>query len=96
MAVVKALYAAFDVGDMEKIKSLIAPDATWTYYGPEYALPFAGARKGPDGVADFFVKVDDTLTEPGASQREFIASGDQVAVPGTEESTSRRRESTTL
>ncbi|MBR0988033.1 c-type cytochrome [Bradyrhizobium liaoningense] len=87
VAVVKALYAAFDAGDMEKIKSLIAPDATWTYYGPEYALPFAGVRKGPAGVADFFVKVDDTLTDPGAGQREFIASGDQVAVPGTEEST---------
>lgn len=85
--VVKALYAAFDAGDMAKVRRLIAPDATWTYYGPEHAIPFAGTRKGPDGVADFFAKVDATLRDAKAGQRDYIVDGDQVAVPGTEEST---------
>lgn len=85
--VAKALYAAFERGDMATVNALIAPDATWTYHGPPELLPFGGTRRGRDGVADFFRKVDDTLTDARATQREFIVSGDQVAVPGTEEST---------
>lgn len=85
--VAKDLYAAFDRGDMAAVKALIAPDATWTYYGPPSALPFGGVRRGPAGVADFFAKVDETLENPVAGQREFLVDGDTVIVPGFEEST---------
>lgn len=87
LSVVKALYAAFEAGDMKTIHSLIAPDATWTYHGPSYALPFGGIHTGPEGVDQFFAQVDQTLSGATATQREFLVSGDQVAVPGTEEST---------
>ena len=87
LSVVKALYAAFGAGDAKKIHSLIAPDATWTYHGPSYALPFGGVHNGPEGVDQFFVQVEQTLSEATPTQREFLVSGDQVAVPGTEEST---------
>jgi cytochrome c553 len=86
-SVVKALYAAFEAGDTKKIHSLIAPDATWTYHGPTYALPFAGVHTGPAGVDQFFVQVEQTLQDATPTQREFIVTGDEVAVPGTEEST---------
>lgn len=85
-AVVRSLYAAFEKGDQAAIEALIAPDATWTYYGPA-ELPFAGTRRGPAGVADFFAKVEETLSNPVPGQRDFIVTGSMVAVPGTEEST---------
>jgi cytochrome c553 len=85
--VVEKLYRAFDSGDLATVIGLIADDATWTYYGPEYVLPFAGTFHGPRGVAEFFRIVDETLTDPRAGQREFLVSGNQVVVPGWEEST---------
>lgn len=88
--VVRELYEAFAKGDINAVEKLIAPDATWTYYGPSNKLPFGGTRRGPEGVADFFAKVDETLANPVATQRAFIVSGNMVAVPGTEESTVRR------
>ncbi|WP_157217961.1 nuclear transport factor 2 family protein [Flavisphingomonas formosensis] len=87
--IVHELYEAFERGDMTALERLIAPDATWTYYGPAGQLPFGGTRYGPAGVADFFAKVDETLEHPVATQFDYIVSGDRVAVPGTEESTVR-------
>lgn len=87
--VVRELYAAFEHGDMAALERLIAPDATWTYYGPADKLPFGGTRRGPAGVADFFAKVGETLENPVATQFGYIVTGEMVAVPGTEESTVR-------
>jgi cytochrome c553 len=87
--VVMQLYAAFDRGDMPAVLGLIGADATWTYYGPDYSLPFAGVFHGPAGVARFFEIVDETLTDVTAGQREYLVAGDQVTVPGWEESTVR-------
>nr|WP_047166351.1 nuclear transport factor 2 family protein [Sphingomonas sp. Y57] len=88
-AVVRELYEAFERGDLAALERLIAPDATWTYYGPADKLPFGGTRHGPAGVADFFAKVGETLENPVATQFDYIVTGDRVAVPGTEESTVR-------
>lgn len=87
--VVHELYEAFERGDMAALERLIAPDASWTYYGPASKLPFGGTRYGPAGVADFFAKVGETLENPVAIQFDYIVTGDTVAVPGTEESTVR-------
>ena len=87
--VVERLYAAFNSGDIPSIRKLIAPDATWIQYGPKEILPFAGMRRGPDGVMSFFADVDRALENPRPGVREFIVAGDKVAVPGTEESTVR-------
>jgi cytochrome c553 len=85
-AVVQSLYAAFNAGDLEAAKALIADDAIWTYHGPDYIVPFAGVFHGPQGVGEFVRIVEETLAQPRAGQREFLVSGDQVAVPGWEES----------
>jgi uncharacterized protein len=87
LATVKALYAAFEKNDLAAIRQLVAPEATWTYYGPEGILPFVGTRTGPDGVLDFFARVEQSLAAPTPSQREMLVSGDTVIVPGWEEST---------
>lgn len=88
-AVVEGLYRAFDRGDLAAVRAMIADDCVWTYYAPEHALPFAGEFRGPDGVFEFFRMVDEFLVDARAGQRDLIVSGDQVAVPGWEESTVR-------
>ncbi len=81
---VQALYAAFGAGDMAKIMSLIATDATWTYYAPKEMLPFAGTYKGRDGVAAFFANDAKYVEVKGNDVNEMIAEGDKVVVLGQE------------
>lgn len=89
ISVVKALYAAFDRGDLKTVVSLVSKDVVWTQYGPSDLLPFAGVFHGPAGVAYFFKLVDENLEDVHAGQREYIVSGDRVIVPGWEDSVVR-------
>jgi uncharacterized protein len=89
LSVVKRLYAAFDRGDLQAVTDSVSEDIVWTQYGPEYSLPFAGVFYGRAGVSRFFKLVDDTLTDVHAGQREFLVLGNNVIVPGWEESTVR-------
>lgn len=86
-AVVKDLYAAFEAGDLEKVGGLLSPDVTWTYHGSEHQIPFAGTRKGKEGVAEFFAIVGETLRGSRQAVGEMLVQGDRVAVRGWEEST---------
>lgn len=89
ISVVKALYAAFDRGDLKAVVSLVSKNVVWIQYGPSHLLPFAGVFHGPSGVAYFFKLVDQNLKDVHAGQREFIVSGDRVIVPGWEDSVVR-------
>ncbi|MES2495473.1 MAG: nuclear transport factor 2 family protein [Pseudomonadota bacterium] len=83
-ATVQALYAAFGAGDMAKIMSLIAEDATWTYHAPKDMLPFAGTYKGRDGVAAFFANDAKYVEVKGNDVGQTIGEGDTVVVLGQE------------
>lgn len=87
--VVTGLYEAFEKGDLRKIEALLSPAVTWTYHGPEHVLPFAGTRKGREGVADFFAKVSETLEGARQDTRQMFVDGEHVTVIGWEESTVR-------
>lgn len=50
-------------------------------------LPFAGTRKRPEGVTEFFRLVSDNLTDVSAGQQQIIATGNTVLVIGWEENT---------
>lgn len=89
ISVVKALYAAFDRGDLKTVVSLVSRNVVWIQYGPSHLLPFAGVFHGRAGVAYFFTLVDQTLEDVHAGQREYIVSGDRVIVPGWEDSVVR-------
>jgi ketosteroid isomerase-like protein len=81
--VVRKGYAAFGRGDIQGLLALLDDQIVWTTPGPS-ELPFAGARRGPAAVGQFFqtlVTVVDILRfEP----RQFIAQGNQVVVIGDE------------
>jgi uncharacterized protein len=89
LAVVKGLYAAFDRGDMTAVLAAVSPNVVWTYYGPNYAIPFAGEFHGRDGVAYFFQLAEDATKDIQAGQSEYFVSGDHVFVRGWEECTVR-------
>ncbi len=89
ISVVKALYAAFDRGDLKTVVSLVAKNVVWIQYGPSRLLPFAGVFHGRSGVAYFFKLVDQNLKDVHAGQREYIVSGNRVIVPGWEDSVVR-------
>jgi uncharacterized protein len=88
-SVVRQLYAAYRANDTAKGRSLIAPNATWEWFGPKYIIPFAGTWNGPDGVDDFFKTLKAALKDGDFGQREYIVDGEVVAVPGFDEGTVR-------
>jgi len=89
LAVVKDLYAAFDRGDLAHIDGLLAADVLWTFHGPQHLIPYAGVYKGKEGVRQFFSAVGATIEVREIVQRQFVESGDTVAVVGWERSAAR-------
>ena len=49
-------------------------------------IPFAGTRRGREGVAEFFSLLGETLEFQQFEPREFVAQGDTVVVLGYESS----------
>ncbi len=85
LAVVQQAYAAFGRGDIPGVLDLLTDDVVWTLQGPS-TIPFAGTRRGREGVAEFFSLVGETLEFEQFEPREFVVQGDMVAVLGYERS----------
>ena len=81
--VVKRFYGAFGRGDIPTALGLLADDVEWTFQAPS-VIPFAGTRRGREGVAQFFSLVGETLEFQQFEPREFVAQGDTVVVLGFE------------
>ncbi len=83
--VVQQAYAAFGRGDIPTLLSFLTDDVEWSQPGPS-VVPFAGTRRGHEGVAEFFSLVGETLEFEQFEPREFVAQGDTVVVLGYERS----------
>jgi ketosteroid isomerase-like protein len=81
--VVKRFYGAFGRGDIPTALGLLAEDVEWTFQAPS-VIPFAGTRRGREGVAQFFSLVGETLEFQQFEPREFVGQGDTVVVLGYE------------
>jgi uncharacterized protein len=81
--VVKRFYGAFGRGDIPTALGLLADDVEWTFQAPS-VIPFAGTRRGREGVAQFFSLVGETLEFQQFEPREFVGQGDTVVVLGYE------------
>ncbi len=64
---------------------LLTDDVVWTLQGPS-TIPFAGAHRGREGIAEFFSLVGEALEFELFEPREFVAQGDTVVVLGYERS----------
>lgn len=81
--VVQRTYEAVGRGDIPALLDLLTDDVEWTLQGPS-VIPFAGTRRGREGVAEFFSLVGETLEFEQFEPREFVAQGDTVVVLGFE------------
>ncbi len=83
--VVQETYEAVSRGDIPALLELLTDDVEWTLQGPS-VIPFAGTRRGREGVAEFFSLVGETLEFEQFEPREFVAQGETVVVLGFERS----------
>jgi ketosteroid isomerase-like protein len=79
---VQSLYHAFKRGDIAPIIAALTPDIDWQVHGDPKDFPTIGRWKGPNGAADFFRKVAETLDVVEFSPQEFQAAGDTVVALG--------------
>ncbi len=78
--IAKNCYAAFGRGDIDYILAALADDIVWVV--PGVTLPSSGRHVGKAAVAAFFQSVGGTWNFTAFEPREFIASGDSLAVIG--------------
>ena len=81
--VVQRFYGAFGQEDIPAALDLLAEDVEWNFQAPS-VIPFAGTRRGREGVAEFFSLVGETLEFQQFEPREFVGQGDTVVVLGYE------------
>ncbi len=81
--VVQETYEAVGRGDIPALLDLLTDDVEWTFQGPP-VIPFAGTRRGREGVAQFFSLITETLEFEWFEPREFVAQGDTVVALGFE------------
>jgi hypothetical protein len=78
----KAMYAAFQRGDIATLVKACAPNIVWSTHGRQSDFPTLGTRKGHAGVQEFFAAVAQHLDFSEFSPQEFYPSGDKVFVLG--------------
>ena len=77
----QAGYAAFGRGDMQGVLAVLDPGIEWKAWDPS-AGGAACTKKGHSGVLEFFGAIADNWDFEAFEPREFIATGDRVAVVG--------------
>jgi ketosteroid isomerase-like protein len=78
-ALVQALYAGFNSGDIQSILAKIDQQAEWVDYGPA-KVPYFGDFTGR--IADFFKAIGETTIGGSVAIDRYIASGDIVVTQG--------------
>lgn len=80
---VESIYEAFGRGDVEALVARLHPDVVFTMHGPP-AIPYGGVRRGPAEVGAWFGEIASAITFGSMAPETIIASGDMVAVQGSE------------
>lgn len=92
---VQQAYAKFLQGDIAGLLEMMTDDVDWQL-ATVPNVPFTGARRGKQQVAQFFVDLDREQHALQFEPREFIAQGDKVVAVGhyvwSVKSTDRRYE----
>ena len=70
---VKEAYAAFGVGDLQKLLGLMTPDIIWEFPTSK-VIPWAGTFTGPSEVAQFFSALMEHSEPEAFEPLHFVAS----------------------
>jgi ketosteroid isomerase-like protein len=81
-------YADFSRGDIPAVLAALDENVEWIT--PDIGMPPGGTYKGRAGVGQFFQQVNETWDFKSFEPRDYIASGDQVAVVGAYTALSRK------
>jgi uncharacterized protein len=88
LEVVQQFYEAFGRGDVTAVVNLVASEVDWEGIVPA-TLPYAGRRRTPQEVADFFAALERAAETAVFEPQEFIEAGENVTVLGWVKSTAR-------
>jgi len=77
MATAQRLYGAALTGDWAAVTEILTPDCLIV---EAEALPFAGTYRGPQGMADLFVRFGSVLTIKDLKMAPMMCAGDTVTV----------------
>jgi uncharacterized protein len=86
--VVQQAYAAFGRRDIPALLKLVADEVDWQEAVPA-SLPYAGLRRNPAQVGEFFAAVDQAEDITVFEVREFIEADENVTAIGYYEATAR-------
>src|SRR6185312_2973724 len=75
---IKAVYAAFNKGDLARILDVLSDDVDWATEATSTAAPWYGARHGKQQVADFFSAFTGTMATDEFTLLAYAAYGDDV------------------
>jgi uncharacterized protein len=81
---VQRAYSAFKRADTPGVLETLSEDVDWFIPGPEGIIPFAGRRRGPQQVAEFFRKLAESQIAELFEPLDFIDGQDKVIVLGTQ------------
>jgi ketosteroid isomerase-like protein len=81
--IIQEAFGAFGRGDLPGLLAMLTEDVTWDHPQPG-AIPWAGARRGRDQVAEYFRLLGGTGDVLAFEPRQFVAQGDTVVVLGSE------------
>jgi ketosteroid isomerase-like protein len=79
VARVQDVYGRYAQGDRDAIFEALAPEVTWTSIG-EGLVPWAGVRRGPAGVKQYFSDLDAEAEIIGYDVEQVIAQGEWIAI----------------
>jgi len=78
--VVKGIYSAFAQGRMQEMLLMFSDNLDFQHPMPQSIWPWAGARRGREGLAEFFAGISETLEYERLDPEQFITQDDSVAV----------------
>ncbi len=82
ITLIQSLYDAFGRGDITTIVKAMDKDVDWQSMAPA-SLPWSGPRRSPREVEKFFSDLTQAVDYQQLEPKEFLGSGERVAVLGT-------------
>jgi hypothetical protein len=81
VVLIKKMYAAFGLGDVQTILDSITDDVEWVNYGPS-SIPYAGSWRGRSQVGEFFQAIGSSTTGGKVMPDTVVADSDTVMATG--------------
>jgi ketosteroid isomerase-like protein len=82
--IVQEMFHAFGRGDAAALISMLSEDVVWYIAGPAELIPYAGERRGHEGVMQFLAGIGGSVEFERFEPREFVAQNDKVVALGFE------------